>query len=201
LKEQLGDKQAKVCGGLPRASLSHRSNRTGEFANYLAMKKLKKAALGYIATNLTRAEVGTLEDLFRVIDKNGTGTISLTELDEAIAQGNFNEHMIHDVRKLRHDLELSDDTKLKYRDFVAVTMDRSLAMREDNMRMAFEHFRHTDADHLTVADLADIFGGEAQAQEVMDILDTDGDGKVSYEDFRHAIVESMEDESDHDMIS
>ena len=167
------------------------------------MKKLKKKALGYIASNLTQTEVGTLEELFKSIDKKNTGTISLTELDEAIAQGNFKDSMLDDVRELRKSLALSDDDqKLNYRDFVAMTMDRSLAMREDNMKMAFEHFRHTDAEHLTVEDLADIFGGEAQAQEIMDILDTDGDGKVSFEDFRHAMVESMEDDdSEHGFIS
>lgn len=180
-----------------KGSLLHRSNRTGEFANYLALKKLKKAALGYIATHLTQAEVGTLEELFRAMDKTGSGTVSLTELDEAIAQGNFNEKVLQELRKLRHDLALSDDTKLNYKDFVAMTMDRSVAMREDNMRMAFEHFRHSDADQLTVEDLAEIFGGISQAQEVMNYLDTNGDGKISFEDFRHAIVESME-ESDED---
>lgn len=169
---------------------SHASLRTGEFANYLAMKKLQKAALRYIATNLTHAEVGKLEELFKTLDRTGSGTISLTELDEAIAQGSFCESVLSEIRSLRQDLELSDESKLNYRDFVAMTMDRSLALREDNMRDAFEHFRHSEADYLTVRDLEDIFG-EVQAQDVMNILDTDGDGRVSFEDFNNAIVKSM----------
>ena len=197
IKEQLGFDQPAPVGR--RASLLHRSNRTGEFAEYLAMKKLKKAALGYIATNLTHAEVGALEDLFRSLDKNGSGSITMTELDEAIAQGNFNDQVLHDLREIRRNLEVSDGQQINYKDFVAMTMDRSLALREDNVRMAFEHFRHTEADYLTIQDLADIFGGEGQAQEVMQIIDEDGDGKVSFEDFRHAIAETMEDDEDTEM--
>lgn len=163
------------------------------------MKKLKKAALGYIATNLTQGEVGTLEGIFNSMDKNSDGNISLKELDDAIAQGNFSDNILHDLRELRTDLAISGDQQLNWRDFVASTMDRSLALREDNMKLAFEHFRHTDAEYLTIEDLAEIFGGQAQAREVMAaVLDNDKDGKVSFEDFRHALAELMENEEKTD---
>ena len=198
LKEQLGPEELPGIS-IRRASLSHHSVRTGAFSNYLAMKKLKKAALGYIATNLTRADVSSLESIFNAMDINHNGYISLKELDEAIAKGNFDESILHDLRELRTDLAISGDQKLNWRDFVATTMDRSIALREDNMKMAFEHFGHTDAEYLTIDDLSEIFGGKAQALEVMAVLDTNADGKVSFEDFRHALVESMdEDETEVD---
>lgn len=193
-----------------RASISHLSQRTGTFTNYLAMKKLKKAALGYIASNLTHEEVGTLETIFKSMDKDGNGRISVQELDEAISQGNFSENILHDLRALRTDLAITRDQQLDWRDFLASTMDRTIALRENNMRMAFDHFGHTDAEYLTIDDLADIFGGIAQAREVMNVLDTNRDGKVYYEDFRHALVESLDDDdeetevtesSNHDLIS
>ena len=163
------------------------------------MKKLKKAALGYIATNLTQADVSNLENIFNAMDINHNGYISLKELDEAIAKGNFDENILHDLRELRTDLAISGDQKINWRDFVATTMDRSVALREDNMKMAFEHFGHTNAEYLTIDDLEEIFGGKAQASEVMAVLDTDKDGKVSFEDFRKALVESMdEDDTDAD---
>jgi calcium-dependent protein kinase len=205
LKEQLGFEEAS----LRRGSISHRSIRTGRYTNYRAMEKLKKAALGYIASNLTHDEVATLEGIFNSMDKNGNGHITLKELDEAIEKGKFNENILHDLRELRTDLAITGDQQLNWRDFVATTMDRSIAMRDDNIKMAFDHFGHTDADHLTIDDLATIFGGKAQAREVMAVLDTDRDGKVSFEDFRHALIESMDDEeeteveesSNHDVIS
>ena len=199
LQEQLGPDEMPGGEPLRRASLSHHSVRTGAFSNYLAMEKLKKAALGYIATNLTQADVSSLEEIFNAMDIHHNGCITLKELDEAIAKGNFDDNILHDLRQLRTDLAISGDQKLNWRDFVASTMDRSVALREDNMKMAFDHFSHSSAEYLTIDDLADIFGGKAQALEVMAVLDTDKDGKVSFEDFRHALVESMdEDESDGD---
>jgi Ca2+-binding EF-hand superfamily protein len=188
LREQLGDDD----NTLRRSSISHKSVRTGLFTNYLAVKKLKKAALGCIASNLTQEEVGTLAGIFNSMDKNSDGKISLVELDEAIAKGNFSEHILHDLRNLRTDLAITGDHQLDWRDFVSSTMDRSLALREDNIRYAFEHLRHSEAEYLTIDDLADIFGGTAQAREVMSaVLDADKDGKVSFEDFSNALSEIM----------
>jgi calcium-dependent protein kinase len=178
------------------SSITHQSIRTGHFTNYLAMKKLKKTALGYIASNLTQSEVGTLKDIFQAMDKNKDGLISLSDLDLAIERGRFSERILQDLQELRSDLAISGDQQIDWRDFVASTMDRSVALREDNMRMAFEHFRHSHAEYLTIDDLADIFGGKAHAQEVMDILDTNKDGKVSFDDFRNALVESMENDDE-----
>jgi calcium-dependent protein kinase len=202
LKEQLGDDENNST--LRRSSISHKSVRTGVFTNYLAVKKLKKAALGCIASNLTQEEVGTLANIFNSMDKNTDGTISLEELDEAIARGNFSENLLHDLRTLREDLAVAGDQQLDWRDFVSSTMDRSLALREDNIRYAFEHLRHSEAEYLTIDDLAEIFGGIAQAREVMSaVLDADKDGKVSFEDFSLALSEIMKsvDETEADESS
>jgi calcium-dependent protein kinase len=192
MKHQWMKEQLKFDKDKKKRSLSLINSRTGEFTKYLAMKKLRKAALGYIATNLTNDEVGKLEEIFRTMDTNGDGIISMTDLDNAIAQGNFNQHIQADLRKLRTNFAISDENTLNWKTFVASTMDRSLAMRSDNMRMAFDHFKHTDLDYLTLEDLVEIFEGEAPAKEIMDLLDEDGDGQVTYEEFCHAVLETFE---------
>jgi calcium-dependent protein kinase len=63
------------------------SARGTTFQKYLAMQKLKKAALVTIAKNLTHDEVGSLQDIFRQVDQSGDGVLSLTELNDAISIG------------------------------------------------------------------------------------------------------------------
>lgn len=72
-----------------RKSVSHSSNRGITFKKFLAMQKLKKAALASIASNLTQKEIGTLHDIFNHIDRDGDGTMTLQDLDEALAHGTF----------------------------------------------------------------------------------------------------------------
>lgn len=72
-----------------RISVARGSDRHETFRKYLAMKKLKKAALSEIATHLTQAEVGCLGEIFHEIDKDEDGLMSLSDLDNALVHGKF----------------------------------------------------------------------------------------------------------------
>ena len=94
---------------------------------------------------------------------------------------------------MKEGLSLSDDDTLNWRAFLAATVDKNLVMREDKIRYAFDHFVHGEnKDYLTQADFDSIFEGDAQGREVFKFLDTNGDGKVLFEDFRRAMEESID---------
>lgn len=57
------------------------------FKKYRGMQKLKKAAVTYIATHVVSEDVSALEDVFKKIDVNRDGTITLEELNLALKDG------------------------------------------------------------------------------------------------------------------
>lgn len=59
------------------------------FLKYRDMQKLKKAALTFIASNATSDEITALKEVFKKIDVNGDGTVTLQELDECLENGKF----------------------------------------------------------------------------------------------------------------
>ena len=65
------------------------SQQSITFLKYRGMQKLKKAALTYIATNVTNDEITALKDVFQKIDVNSDGTVTLQELDECLENGKF----------------------------------------------------------------------------------------------------------------
>jgi calcium-dependent protein kinase len=70
------------------------SKKSITFKKYRGMQKLQKAALTWIATHVTNEDVTQLRDVFKKIDKNNDGTITLKELDECIQNGEilWNDH-------------------------------------------------------------------------------------------------------------
>jgi Ca2+-binding EF-hand superfamily protein len=92
---------------------------------------------------------------------------------------------------LKEELKLSDTDTLNWKAFLAATMDKNLVIREDKIKFAFDHFKHSDTDHLILQDFIAIFESEAQAKEIFEFLDSDRDGKVSFEDFRNAMEERI----------
>ena len=89
-----------------------------------------------------------------------------------------------DLLNLREELSLSGEDSLNWRDFISVMMDKNLVMKEDNLRMVFDHFKHSGRDHIVVADIVDLVGSEDKAREIMKLVDEDSDGQIDFNEFR-----------------
>eukprot|EP00956_Cyclotella_meneghiniana_P045865 scaffold388289_cov146-Cyclotella_meneghiniana.AAC.1 len=131
------------------------------------MQKLQKAALAWIVTNVTSDEVTKLKDVFKKIDTNNDGTITLKELDECIEAAHFLPDLTSNLTDLRQDLHLSGEDSLKWRDFIASMIDQAELTKEDNLRMVFEHFKKDGRDYLLLSDISELVGGEKQAKEIL----------------------------------
>jgi len=172
-----------------RFHVSYTSDRGQVFKRFLALKKLKKAAIEDIASHLTEEEVGVLGDIFKAIDKNRDGTLTLSNLDAALADEQFPQEILENLKSFRKTLKLEETDRINWKEFLAGTMDKSIMMREDKVHTAFDRFKRSDSKSLHLGDLVDILGGETQALEIMGFVDSDGDGKISFDDFFGAIKE------------
>lgn len=182
-----------------RSSVSFASDRGISFKRFMAMQKLKKAALSDIAANLTSEEIGILGETFRQIDKDGDGTLSLKDLDEALAHQTFSQEIITSLQDLRLSLSVEGTDKINWKEFLALTMDKNLAIRQDKVQLAFDHFKRTDSRTIQMDDLVALLGGDGHAHEIMGFIDSDGDGKITFDDFFAAIKESVEANDDSPM--
>ena len=81
----------------PREKRGHRKQRTSiafaprsiAFIKYRDMQKLKKAALAWLATNATNDDITALKEVFKKIDVNNDGTITLEEMDKCLEEGEY----------------------------------------------------------------------------------------------------------------
>lgn len=164
--------------------VKHDSGRCGTFKKFMGLQKLKKAALGYIATSLTQAEVGNLGDIFKKIDRDGTGSLTLKEIDDALQHEDFSVELQERLRDFSNDFFISGEERLNLKDFLAGMIDKSVLVQEDRVRMVFEHFKKSDDNHLQISDLREIMGD----------LDTSGDNQISYEEFSRMMAGSFSSE-------
>merc|ERR1711978_814502 len=102
----------------------------GEFHS---SSKLKKLAITQLANEMTdivlnKAKKQHLEDLFRSMDKNGDGTLSKKEIQDAVAQMVTEGKASCDTEKLETWLVKLDTDKsgnVDWTEFVAAMTDRS----------------------------------------------------------------------------
>lgn len=156
-----------------------------------AANKLKKLALKFIADQMTEEEVQGLQEVFKIIDADGSGSITLDELRTGLQQIGTNLSET-EVRSLLEATDIDGNGLIDYPEFVAATMHIQRVDNEQNLRAAFEYFDSDHSGFIDVEELAAALGADLIAlKEVLAEVDTNMDGKISFEEFSSMMRKGM----------
>jgi calcium-dependent protein kinase len=171
-----------LSGGAPSSDIQLSRNIFTSLKRFTGHNKLKKVALGLIADEMTESEIVELKKQFMAIDTDGNGVITVAELADALramGHGMIEEEVIELVKGI----DIDGDGLVDYPEFLAATMQRNLANKEEYLVNAFNYFDTNNKGVITKADLVQFMGSEDQAQQVMMEVDSNGDGKISFDEF------------------
>ncbi|EAR82389.1 calmodulin-domain kinase (macronuclear) [Tetrahymena thermophila SB210] len=155
--------------------------------NFTQHHKLKKVALSFIASQLSENEISDLGKLFRQLDKNGDGTLTVDEIREGLA--GTNDKNIEEVRKVISSIDTDGSGKIDYTEFLAATMEKSLYMKEDKLHQAFKMLDIDGNGKISKEELKQILGkelgkyDEAYWDNMIKEVDKNGDGEIDYNEF------------------
>lgn len=180
--------------------LLHGGERSKPFKKFMGVNKLKKVALGYIATNLTEKDVKYLAEMFERLDNNDDGKLTIEQLETALASSeNFNLDLQDKLRSLRKDLRLTGNESIVWKDFLAAMADKSLLIKEQKIRIAFNHFHQSGNKRVKVSDLLDLIGGEEGAEEIIDLDLLGNKMEITQDEFHLLMTDSFTDDEDEIM--
>jgi len=195
--EALNHKWIRAQTARRNSVINHYNERSGPFKKFMGLNKLKKVALGYIATHLTDKEVAYLGRMFEKLDVNGDGKLTLGALEQALASTeNFNVDLQEKLARLREELDLTGEESIVWKDFLSALSDKGLLIKEQKIRIAFSHFRKHSNKGVRVSDLIDLIGGEDGASEILDMSQIGDRSMITYEEFRSMMTESFTDSED-----
>lgn len=92
-----------------------------------------------ISVQASPDDIRELKELFKNLDKNGDGSLTLEELRVGL-QGKENGETLLSIME---SADTDNSGEINYTEFIAATIDANVFMREDYLRTAFEMF---DAD-------------------------------------------------------
>lgn len=152
---------------------------------FAQMNKLKKACLMVIGQHLTPDEIAGLKELFKSIDADSSGTITVEEMRKALAQWG---HKINEVelQSLMAIADVDGDGLIDYNEFVAATMHLSKLEKEELLQQAFKQIDKDGSGTISVVELESElkrFGIYDDARELLASADTNGDGMIDYLEF------------------
>ncbi|WVZ99742.1 hypothetical protein U9M48_045001 [Paspalum notatum var. saurae] len=154
---------------------------------FRAMNKLKKVALKVVAENLSDEEIVGLKEMFKSLDTDNSGTITLEELRTGLPKlgTKISES---EIRQLMEAADVDGNGTIDYVEFISATMHMNRLEKEDHIFKAFEYFDKDHSGFITVDELEEALkkydmGDEATIKEIIAEVDTDHDGRINYEEF------------------
>ncbi|XP_020225353.1 calcium-dependent protein kinase 26 [Cajanus cajan] len=150
------------------------------------MNKLKKMALRVIAENLSEEEISELKVVFKMIDTDNSGQITLEKLKVGLKMlgANLSEPEILDLMQAA-DVDNSGTTD--YGEFIAATLHLNKVDREDHLITAFSYFDRSGSGYITQDELqkaCEEFGmANVCLKEMIREADQNNDGRIDYNEF------------------
>ncbi|KAM1100631.1 hypothetical protein FF1_007058 [Malus domestica] len=155
---------------------------------FSVMNKLKKRALGVIADHLSVEEVAGIKEAFQMMDAGNKGKVTIEELRSGIQQLGQNIPD-PDLQILMEAADVDGDGALNYGEFVAVTVHLKRMANDEHLHKAFSFFDQNQSGYIEIEELRNALtddvdtGGEEVIHAIMHDVDTDKDGRISYEEF------------------
>ncbi|KAL6564752.1 Calcium-dependent protein kinase 8 [Orobanche minor] len=155
---------------------------------FSVMNKLKKRALRVVAEHLSVDEVAGIKEAFDKMDSGKKGKINLEELKVGLQKLG---HQIPDtdLQILMEAADVDGDGTLNYAEFVAVSVHLRKMANDEHLHKAFAFFDKNGSGYIEIEELRDAFSDEDEANNeevinaIMHDVDTDKDGRISYEEF------------------
>ncbi|XP_042463108.1 calcium-dependent protein kinase 20-like [Zingiber officinale] len=155
---------------------------------FSVMNKLKKKALRVMAEYLSVEELADIKEIFEKIDINRNGKINFEELQLGLHKLG---HQISDsdVRILMEAADVDGSGTLDYAEFAAVSIHLRKVENDEHLHKAFSYFDQNKSGYIEIEELSDSLADDlgANREEVINAIiqdvDTDKDGRISYEEF------------------
>lgn len=150
---------------------------------YTKASKFQRACFSMIAWSVSAEDIAELRHQFEAIDTDHSGTISLPKL-----RGVLEQHLEFEgveAEALFDQLDPDCSGEIAYTAFIAACLSTRIGLSEHALRAAFERFDADRKGAITADELRQVLGLSCSedAEELLREADTDGDGRICYEEF------------------
>ncbi|KAI4348845.1 hypothetical protein L6164_009515 [Bauhinia variegata] len=153
---------------------------------FSAMNKLKKIAIRIIAENLSEDEIAGLKEMFKMIDVDNSGQITLEELKDGLERigADLKDSEINSLMKAA---DVDNSGSIDYGEFIAAMLHLNKIQKEDHLFAAFNYFDKDGSGYITrdeIQQACEKFGIEdVYLDDIIREVDRDNDGRIDYSEF------------------
>ncbi|ONM10071.1 Calcium-dependent protein kinase 20 [Zea mays] len=144
------------------------------------------ATIAVIAESLSEEEIAGLKEMFKMIDSDNSGHITLEELKTGLQRVGANL-MDSEINALMEAADIDNSGTIDYGEFIAATLHINKVEKEDKLFAAFSYFDKDGSGYITQDELqkaCEEFGlGDTRLEDIIGDIDQDNDGRIDYNEF------------------
>ena len=170
-------------------------NATGEnlkqnwehIEKYSKLNLVQKSIINFTAFHLTSRETKEFVELFKSLDENSDGVLSIDEIKKGVEQSKFGAKG-DNIVKMFEEMDIDKNGLVNYTEFISALMDYE-KIKENQLLECFNSYDTDDSGKISFKEFCDMIKpeNEEQKQELKDLydqFDTDGDGEISLKEFK-----------------
>lgn len=160
---------------------------------------MQQAALTFIVSQLSsKEEMAELQRAFQQLDKNNDGKLSRDELVEGFRAtlGDLAEDEVDRIMKIA---DSDGSGEIDYSEWVVASMDKRKLLTNEKLQVAFNLFDKDQGGSISANEIKSVLGvgkniDEKIWNEIIHEVDSNGDGEISFPEFKTMMQKLLIDE-------
>ena len=170
-------------------------NATGEnlkqnwehIEQYSKLNLVQKSIINFTAFHLTSRETKEFVEMFKSLDENSDGVLSIDEIKKGVEQSKFGTKGVNIV-KMFEEMDIDKNGLINYTEFISALMDYE-KIKENQLLECFNSYDTDDSGKISFKEFCDMIKPETEEEkkelkDLYDQFDTDGDGEISLKEFK-----------------
>mmetsp|Transcript_21067 Transcript_21067/g.21848 ORF Transcript_21067/g.21848 Transcript_21067/m.21848 type:complete len:217 (+) Transcript_21067:2-652(+) len=175
---------------------------------FSAKQKLQQSTIAFLVRQISNTElVKNLRNIFRSLDKNGDGTLSLEEIKEGFKKYYGEKIGEKEWEQIVENLDQDKSNSIEYEEFIRCTINLEEVLTEKNLKMAFNSYDKDGSGFLDIDEIKTALGildsdnvNMQLIQNIIKSIDDNGDGEISFPEFRELMLRVLSSENNEETM-
>ena len=178
----------------PHATGENLKQNWEHIEKYSKLNLVQKSIINFTAFHLTSKETKEFVELFKSLDENSDGVLSIEEIKKGVEQSKFGAKG-DNIVKIFEEMDIDKNGLINYTEFISALMDYD-KIKENQILACFNSYDTDESGKISFKEFCDMIKPQSEEEkkelkDLYDEFDTDGDGEISLKEFNEGFKKRL----------